>query len=102
MVIDMKYTTIIAAAALALTACRADPEASGRSSNRDVEVVKIADVQANGCQIFRFADDFSAYKYFVTCPGGGAVTTSGTESCGKNCVRNVSVQTLPVDARVSR
>ena len=72
----------LALAAVLLTGCLSDPESMAQSSNPQVEVQRL--FQVDGCQVYRFADGGRPH-YFARC--GQQVRTIGTysEPCGKNC-----------------
>lgn len=67
------------------------------TSNKDVKVELLFEI--DGCKVYRFYDSangslYNSAKYFTKCAGSSSV--SWLESCGKNCVREVEVQTAYV------
>jgi hypothetical protein len=81
---------ILAALALvlAVSSCTAMAEGYANSSNREVKVEKLTEVE--GCVVYRF-DDGGFTHYFTRCPTAPTVTDS-TQSCGKNCHRIESIE----------
>ena len=73
---------IILAAAMLLAGCIKAPE-EAQHDWRDFAVEKL--FTHDGCTVYRFLD--GSYRYFTNCKG----RTEWTESCGKNCSREQSV-----------
>lgn len=64
-----------------------------KTNNQDYEVSKL--FTKDGCDVYRFRD--AGYsRYFVKCENAQA-GVSWSESCGKGCTNNVSVQTSNSD-----
>lgn len=85
----MKWMAIVVAM-VALTGCDNQPVATAHSSNPQVPVSLL--FEHDGCRVYRF-NDGGRNHYYVRC-NGGAQSTMSTESCGKNCIRTVGIQTL--------
>lgn len=70
--------------------------ASCDEPNRGVEVLKTNNsefdvhllFEVDGCKVYRFMD-YGRERYFSNCNG----SVEWTESCGKNCTRDVQVPT---------
>ena len=60
------------------------------SSNAAVSVSLLT--SSDGCDVYRFVDGGSI-NYFVRCTSGDA-STAWSKSCGKNCVKSESIQTI--------
>jgi phage terminase large subunit GpA-like protein len=65
---------------LAFAGCKVSAESAVNSSNTELRVFKLADVE-DGCKIYRFHDAGTA-RYYVTCPHADT-TTNTTISSGK-------------------
>lgn len=72
------------AAALALSSCAKDPQAYAASSNSNVPVAKLTEI--DGCTIYRF-HDAGNYRYFAKCDTASTTHIEARVSCGKNCTR---------------
>jgi hypothetical protein len=91
---------IIILTAAALAGCEEKPIATIETDNPAIKVNKL--FTHDGCTVYRFID--SNYQYFVKCtaPAGQVITAQQTisrESCGKNCVRSVTIQTVDGESR---
>lgn len=74
--------------AVILTACASDAIKTERTQNNQISVGLL--FEKDGYKVYRF-DDGGRYVYYVI-PSGQVIWN---ESCGKNCSRQVQVQTLP-------
>lgn len=68
--------------------CENDPERSATTSNGTIKVDTL--FHHEGCTVYRFYD--SRTVYYAKCEHGNAQTMY-QENCGKNCTRNVGVDT---------
>ncbi len=83
----LKRIAVLFAAAL-LVGCEKPVEAEGQVAGTNPELVVEVIATFDGYRIIRFRD--AGYRRYAVLPAG---TVTWTESCGKNCVRGVSVQT---------
>ena len=68
---------------LVLVACSKPAESTASSSNGNIPVEKLFDV--DGCTVYRFHD--AGYnRYFSSCKAGHSEMTY-LQNCGKNCSR---------------
>lgn len=74
---------VVAAAVLALVGCNKPAETTARAG-LDFTVDRL--FTHDGCTVYRFIDGAS-YRYFTNCSG----SAQWSESCGKNCSRDVQV-----------
>jgi hypothetical protein len=74
---------LILAAILALAGC-SKPAETSTSVGREFVVDKL--FTHEGCTVYRF-NDGGNNRYFTNCQG----STSWTESCGKNCTRQMNI-----------
>lgn len=44
----------------------------------------------DGCSVYKFVANGNS-KFFTRCTNSDTITTNQTESCGKNCTRDVSI-----------
>ena len=80
---------LIATSALALTSCSVPTIESQQSPNgTEMRVIAIVD----GCKVWKI-DAGMTWVYTTICPPASDAATSYDESCGKNCTRNVEIQT---------
>lgn len=81
----MRYAFIIGLiGAVLIVACERKALSRNQTANREFNVDFLFEYE--GCRVHRFYD-YGHYLYFTNCKG----QTHWTESCGKNCRRNVSV-----------
>lgn len=81
---------ILAVALVAtLAACSKDPIAVTATDNGAIKVDKL--FTHSGITVFRFTDGGRAV-YFTSQASN--IKSVGTEGCGKNCTRSVTVETL--------
>lgn len=89
----MKAAFVTAALAVA---CATDPVSVSTTSNGAMNVELL--FEHDGCKVYRFTDG-GRYRYYAHCAKGTATTTSAsTESCGKNCARQVD-ETITTETR---
>lgn len=69
--------------------CAGDPELRSATENPDYSVDTL--FTHDGCTVYRF-DDAGKFRYFANCKSGQTSTT-WAESCGKNCISDVAIQT---------
>jgi hypothetical protein len=74
---------LILAAILTLAGC-SKPAETSTSVGREFVVDKL--FTHEGCTVYRF-NDGGNNRYFTNCQG----STSWTESCGKNCTRQMNI-----------
>lgn len=79
----MKY--VIVCAFFLFSSCKKDAEKKVASTNNEFDVELLFEV--DGCKVYRFLD--GNYRYFTNCKG----SVEWTESCGKNCRRQQTIQT---------
>lgn len=85
----MRTAIIVAAMAVALTACEVvEPTSSAPTDNPGVAVARLFEV--DGCTVYRF-EDFGRKVYFTKCPSNADISYS--EKCGKHCDRPVIMNT---------
>lgn len=65
--------------------CTKDPEKVEQTTNPKVAVETL--FTHDGCTVYRFDDGRD--HYFARCDNRTEVVATRTESCGKNCTRNV-------------
>jgi hypothetical protein len=75
-------------ALLLLASCAKDPVATGRTDNPEIDVGTLFDHE--GCRVYRFHDGDRSV-YYAKCYASSE--TAWSESCGKNCHRQVNVPT---------
>jgi hypothetical protein len=85
----MRQTFFFAAAIFASSGCAHQPVEVKASTNPQINVALM--FSHDGCDVYRFFD--LGYRYYVRCDGKSAASTSWNEGCGKNCVRQVTVET---------
>ena len=90
----MFRTLAVFGIAIALCACAKDPQSMANSTNGDVPIAKLAEV--DDCTIYRF-HDAGYYRYFAKCKDGAEASVSSQVSCGKNCTVNDDIQTVSVE-----
>lgn len=76
-------TILALTAILALVGC-SKPAETSTQVGREFVVDKL--FTHEGCTVYRFIDS-GHNRYFTNCPG----STNWTESCGKNCTRQMGV-----------
>lgn len=91
----MSKLLLIAITAALLCACEAQPVSVSSTNNPSVPVALL--FEHDGCKVYRFKDD-GRTLYFSKCEASAGQqlaqsTTTWSESCGKNCVRDVSITT---------
>lgn len=89
---NFEINCLVAIAMIGLVAaCNKDPVKVANSSNAQIQVEELFTYK--GCTMHRFRDDRAVY--FMICPKDDARTAEvdWNESCGKNCVRPMSVRT---------
>ena len=74
---------VIALSCLLLVACTEPAESTVASSNRNIPVEKLFNV--DGCTVYRFQDG-GYNRYFSSCKSGHSEVTY-QQNCGKNCSR---------------
>ena len=74
---------VIALSCLALVACVEPAESTADSSNINIPVEKLFEV--DGCTVYRFPDG-GYTRYFSNCKSGRSEVTY-QQNCGKNCSR---------------
>src|SRR5690606_35713292 len=84
----LALSTLIAL--LAVTGCAKPAVGTAVSNNSEVLVEELFDV--DGCKVLRFKDA-GKFHYFANCARSSTVMENQTESCGKNCYRDVEYQT---------
>lgn len=90
--ISLLLTVIALLAALGTSGCVGEGERRVGGTNTSYEITQLFK-DSDGCSVRRFQDGLN-FHYYVVCPGGAASTQS-TVSCGKNCTREVEIQTVP-------
>lgn len=75
---------------LLLVACYKEPVDRKATDNPEVPVEKL--FTQDGCAVYRF-EDGGRMHYFAKCENATA-TAMSTESCGKNCIRDVEIPTV--------
>jgi hypothetical protein len=97
-------TTRLIALSLVATVCSAclsatAPVATSPSNNSNIEVQTL--FTHDGCTVFRFFD--AGYHYYARCDGAHAsVATMSNVTCGRHCVRQEEVKTVPADDATSK
>lgn len=81
----MKKYSILLLSIVALNGCIESAKSVVETDNPGIKVEFL--FEKDGCKVYRFKD--GGYKYFTTCQG----STSWTESCGKNCHKQVDCPT---------
>jgi hypothetical protein len=71
----------------------AQPIATRATNNPEIKAETLFEV--DGCTIYRFWDG-PAPRYFTRCAAAAPSSAGWDESCGKNCVRFVEVNTSQV------
>lgn len=74
---------VIALSCLLLVACTEPAESTVASSNGNIPVEKLFNV--DGCTVYRFQDG-GYNRYFSNCKSGSSEVTY-QQNCGKNCSR---------------
>jgi hypothetical protein len=81
-------TAAVVIAALFIAGCGQKPMASATTGNPELPASKM--FTYDGCTVYRFSD-YGQPHYFAKCDGKAA-STQWSESCGKGCQRQVSVE----------
>ena len=79
----MMLKFVIALSCLLLVACTEPAESTVASSNGNIPVEKLFNV--DGCTVYRFKDG-GYNRYFSSCKSGRSEVTYH-QNCGKNCSR---------------
>lgn len=81
----MTKSKIILIAFVLLSACNKPAKEISSTNNAQITIELL--FEKDGCKVYRFEDRY--YRYFTNCTGG----VSWNETCGKNCSREVNIQT---------